>query len=77
MLRVGDEILYRPSWGSGPLTRVRIERMEVTTEPRSAYGTETDEVSWSLVQANRVVFDLDNGKWAYSDAVDIPETQSL
>ena len=77
MLRVGDEIMYRPTWGTGPLTRVRVTGMEITTEPRSKYGTTVEEVSWDLVQANCVIFDLSNGKWAYSEAIDIPASKSL
>ena len=42
MIKIGDEIMYRPSWGSGPLTLVCVEHMSVTVEPRSKYGDDVE-----------------------------------
>ena len=77
MLRVGDEVMYRPGWGSGSLTQVRIESMEYTEEPRGKYGHSIDLASWDAIAANHVMFDLDNGHWSYSDQIDIEETKKL
>jgi hypothetical protein len=75
--RVGDEIVYRPSWGSGVETVVRIESMEVTRYPREKYGHPADEVDVGLVEENRVVMTLDNGHWAYSDQVDLEASREV
>jgi hypothetical protein len=46
-----------------------VETMEVTDMPRMKEGRDVDEVSWDLVRANRVVFGLDNGHWAYGEQI--------
>ena len=76
-IRVGDEIVYRPAWGTGPATRVCVESMEVTLYPREKYGDPADEVDVVLVEQNRVVMTLDNGHWAYSDQVDLEASKEV
>jgi hypothetical protein len=68
-LRVGDSVKWAGNWGcDNPETAV-VTGMEVTALPREKYGTEVDEVDWSQVDDNRVVFTLDNGHWAYSEQI--------
>lgn len=69
IIKINDTITYRPSFGSGPLTKAKVVGLTVTDLPRDKYGEEVDEVSVDLVKQNRVLFDLDNNHWAYSDQI--------
>ena len=82
-LKVGDEIIYRPVWGTAPPVKVTVEQMGITEGEREKHSPknkgmdDVPEVSWDLVRANRVIFDLSNGKWAYSEAVDVEASLKL
>ena len=76
LLKIGDTVNWRGGWGSEPPEPAKILRMEITQYPREKYGNDATEVSWELVKANRVCFDLDNGHWAYSDQITPYEEES-
>jgi len=69
VLKVGDTVTWRGCWGTALPIEVKVEGMEVTEQRRSKYGESVQAVSWDLVQQNYVLFDLDNGSWAYSDQI--------
>lgn len=70
IITIGDELLCRGSFGAGDPKWVKIVGMELTDKPRSKSGTPVDSVCWDRVIENRVVFDLGNGCWAYSEQID-------
>ena len=61
-LKLGDTVMSR-------FGKAKIERMELTEQPREKYGEEVEEVSWHWVKKNMVMFDLDNGHWSYSENI--------
>tara|TARA_R100001244_G_scaffold129729_1_gene101365 strand:- start:16479 stop:16748 length:270 start_codon:yes stop_codon:yes gene_type:complete len=77
MLKIGDRVVYRPSWGHDPPIIVTIVHMEITDGPREKSGVAADLVPWALVEENRVIFDLSNDKWTYSENINIEATKEL
>ena len=69
MLKVGDKVSWRHSWGTAPVQNAFIQRMEVTDYPRSKCGDDVNEVSWDIVKQNRVIFTLSSGHWAYASQI--------
>jgi hypothetical protein len=63
MLRIGDTVTWRGSWGSDPPRRAKVEQITATKERHMKYGTEVEELPWSAVE--RSIVSLDNGCWAY------------
>lgn len=63
VLKVGDTVMWRGSWGSEPAKRAKIVRMELCKVERDKYGVEVSS-AW-LQDKNRLCVDLDNGSWAY------------
>ncbi len=66
-IKIGDKIIYRPSFGLGGPTIARVTGIEVSENPREKYGTPVDSVSMEIVKENRAIFMLDDGHWMYSD----------
>lgn len=73
-LRLGDYVIYRPAFGMDDPELTQIDGFTVTENPREKYGSDFKEVSWDLIKENRVLLDLHNGCWAYSEQVCIEET---
>ena len=69
MVRVGDTVSWRGGFGMDPARPAVVTGMEITEEPRSKYGYEVQEAPWDLVRANRVLFTLDTGNWAYAEQI--------
>ena len=69
MVRIGDTVSWRGGFGMDPARPARVVGITVTEEPRSKYGATAQEAPWSLVRANRVLFDLDTGNWAYGEQI--------
>jgi hypothetical protein len=69
MLRIGDNVSWRCSWGAGGIAVARVCAMEVTEHPRSKTGDAATVVSWDTVKQNRVIFTLSSGKWAYASQI--------
>jgi hypothetical protein len=69
MIKINDTIKYRGSFGGGPIQTAKVVHMELTSHPRMKDGVSVQVVGIDSVKANKVVFDLDNNKWCYSDQV--------
>jgi hypothetical protein len=68
-VKVGDPVYWKGSFGMSPPKVVRVASMEITQYPRTKDGDPAGEVSWDIVNENRVIFDLENGHWAYSEQI--------
>lgn len=68
-VRIGDFVEWRGHFGIAEPQRVRVEELEVTERPRTKYGESVESASWELVRANRVLFTLSTGNWAYGEQV--------
>ena len=79
VLKIGDKVHWRDSWGSGPVEKVKVTSIDITSTPNEKYGDNASEATWELVQENRVVVGLEvesggMSKWAYSYQI-APEGQ--
>ena len=69
MLKVGDKVMWRGSWGREIPMEATVIGIEVTEMPRTKYGIETSAVPWDTVRANCTLLTLDNGHWCYGSQV--------
>jgi hypothetical protein len=62
-ISIGDTLTYvvMRRHGSG-----KVIGMELTEQPQEAYGKPVPTVGIESVRANKVMFDIDNGKFVYS-----------
>lgn len=79
VLKIGDNVNWRDSWGSAAIEEVKVTSIGITEEPNEKYGHSAPEASWKLVQESRVVVGLEvqsggTSKWAYSYQI-APEGQ--
>ena len=72
-VKIGDTVRWKGGFGMNSPMDVKVVKMELTEYPRHKYGTAVDEVTIDQIAENRVVFDLDNGRWAYSSQIEIRE----
>lgn len=63
MIRVGDTVIWRGSWGKDLPAPAKIVSMELCQHEREKYGIPVDEAH--DIDKNRLVVSLDNGHWAY------------
>jgi hypothetical protein len=66
-LKIGDEVIWRGSWGNDAPQIAKVERIEITGGGK--YGKSVNEVEWSKVYDRNVTVDLDNGHWAYASQI--------
>ena len=66
-LKIGDEVIWRGSWGSDAPQLAKVEEIEITKGGK--YGNPVDEVEWSEVYERNLVVTLDNGHWAYASQI--------
>jgi hypothetical protein len=66
-LKVGDTVLYKQAFGTGPTIKTKVESIEVTNGGK--YGDNVDEIPWSKVTGRNVVVDLDCGNWGYGNQI--------
>ena len=57
-LKLGDEVIWRGSWGKDLPKEVKVTCIEINDINVSSIG-------WDKVESRDVVVDLDNGHWAY------------
>ena len=69
VLRVGDKISWRGTWGKDPIEEATIEIITLTDGPYSKDGVEVFSVKFSTLKEGNVVIDFDNGHWAYANQV--------
>lgn len=67
-LKVGDNVLWRGSFGSDPAKEAKVEGIEIC-KSGSKYGKVANSVSWDTVNSRNVVVSLDNGHWAYGNQI--------
>ena len=60
-LQGGDKVLWRGGFGTHQPQVATVMDMAITEGPRPKYGASVIAVDWTVVRANRAVFDLDNG----------------
>jgi hypothetical protein len=70
-IKIGDSVVWRGGFGQDMALSATVKGMALTEEPREKYGESVDEVDLYSVRENRVVFDLDNGHWCYSEQIDL------
>ena len=63
MIRVGDTVIWRGSWGKDAPIPAKIVSMELCEHEREKYGIAVSEAH--DIDKNRLVVSLDNGHWAY------------
>jgi primase-polymerase (primpol)-like protein len=66
-LKIGDEVIWRGSWGKDAPKRAKVEAIEITGGGK--YGDSVDEVEWSKVCDRNITVVLDNGHWAYASQI--------
>lgn len=66
---VGDTVMWRGGFGSQPPETAVVRGLEITPFPDGKEGDSVNEVPWSLVDRDLVIFDLENGHWAYSSQI--------
>lgn len=72
-IKLGDTVSYRGSWGYNyHSTIATVEGLTLTQYPREKYGKSVKEVNIDDVKANKVVFDLSDGHWAYASQIILP-----
>ena len=67
MLRVGDTVLWRGSFGSAAPKQVKVEGIEIACVDKS--GLPVDHAPWSIVCNRSVIVSLDCGNWAYGTQI--------
>jgi hypothetical protein len=60
-LRIGDQVMWRGSFGSDKPTIATVTFIEIVVPP-NRHGEEVDSAPWS--QKDCLIVDLDNGHWA-------------
>lgn len=70
-VKIGDTVKWRGGFGMDAPRSAVVAGLSITDYPREKYGEEVDEVDSSLIDQNRVLFDLENGHWAYSDQIEL------
>ncbi len=68
MLKVGDTVSWRGSWGNDALQNAKVLEIDVDCDGGKD-GRSVTEVFWSKVTRHNVVVSLDNGHWAYGDQI--------
>lgn len=71
-IKIGDTVGYRGAFGGGHPARATVEGLTLTEYPRDKYGKTVSEVTTDDVKANKVVFDLSDGHWAYASQIILP-----
>lgn len=64
-LKVGDTVMWRGAWGTGPEAPAVIESIDYVEEEGEKCGVGVDSISWVDVRAGHCVVTLTNGHWAY------------
>ena len=70
LIKVGDTVLCRGSWGSEAPQTVTITHLELCVEAGDKYGVRVAELPWS--EKGRAVVDMDNGHWCYGYQIEPP-----
>ena len=63
VVRVGDTVIWRGSWGRDAPKKAVIEQMELCSRPHEKYGESVNSALWK--DKDRLCVTLSNGSWAY------------
>ena len=69
IVKVGDTVMWSAGFSLFTDEAAVVVSLELTESPRTKTGRDVQEVSWDMVRANRVLFGLSNGSWAYSEQI--------
>jgi len=72
VVKVGDTVQWRGAWGSQAAQPAVVKGLELMEyEGQKEGGISVDEAPHDLIKAGLIIFDLDNGHWAYSSQIDL------
>ena len=71
LVKIGDTVKWRGSFGMDAPKSAVVSGLTITDYPRDKDGIDVDEVDSSLIAENRVLFELENGHWAYSEQIEL------
>lgn len=74
LVKVGDKVMWRGSFGMGPQKPATITGLELCEERRTKYGVSVPAALWDYKEY--LLVSLDNGHWAYGEQI-FPYTHSL
>jgi len=75
VVRVGDRVRWSGGFGRLAAEECTVARMELTM-PGAAHGQKINEADEELMKSGRVIFDLNNGHWAYGYQIELIEESS-
>ena len=70
MLKVGDTVSWRGSFGSDEAWPATITKIDVECRGDRSAGRTVTEVPWVEVTHENVVVGLDNNHWAYGNQIE-------
>ncbi len=68
-LTIGDEVLWRGSWGQDPEQVVRVTGIQVNDRNGSKEGNPVDFIRWDEVTDRNVILDLNNSHWCWANQI--------
>jgi hypothetical protein len=68
-VKIGDTVMWRGNFGTSEPKEAKVVGLQVSRSERVKYGRIAKKASWTKVRENKVVFDLDNGHWAYGEQI--------
>ena len=69
-LKIGDEVWWRPIWGSGPGHKVTIKTIEVCVEENNKHGTEVPAVDWDFTDGRYIIVEFEeNDHWSWGNQI--------
>ena len=69
VIRIGDKVSWRGDYGKAPVEEATVELITLTEGPYSTDGNEVYSVKLETLKGGAVLFDFDNGHWAYGNQV--------
>ena len=75
MLKVGDSVMWRGSWGRDTPLPTKVTSIEIVAPGEKEGGEDVKQVPWAVVESGCVVVTLDNGHWAYGDQISPASTK--
>mgnify|MGYP001185293295 FL=1 len=68
-LTIGDEVLWKGSWGQEPEQVVRVTGIQVNERNGSKEGDPVDFINWDKVTDHNVILDLNNRHWCWAHQI--------
>ena len=64
MLKIGDKVIWRGSWGMDSPREATIAGIQLCAVGEK-YGKDISSCQWETVRNGKIVVNLTNGHWAY------------